>query len=128
MDIEKTKLHEKLVALLDDVLDECDSMCRGCGDCRYFPMQSCTSHKQADHLIANGVKVQEWVPVTERLPDGECLAVSMLKYQPSYKEMLVGYVAKDARYETGYCCESDDVILPNVTHWTEKHYPAEGGE
>lgn len=82
----------------------------------------------ADHLLANGVTINEWIPVTERLPGGECLAVSMLKYQPSYKEMLVGYVAKDARYETGYCCESDAEILPNVTHWTEKHYPAEGGE
>ena len=24
----------------------------------------------ADHLIANGVTVQRWIPVTERLPDG----------------------------------------------------------
>ena len=78
--------------------------------------------------VTNCHQLGEWIPVTERLPDGECLAVSMLKYQPSYKEMLVGYVAKDARYETGYCCESDGVILPNVTHWAEKHYPAEGGE
>ena len=25
--------------------------------------------ESADHLIANGVTVQEWIPVTERLPD-----------------------------------------------------------
>ena len=58
MDIEKIKLHEKLVALLDEVLDECDSMCNGCGDCQYLHMQSCVSHKQADHLIAAGVTVK----------------------------------------------------------------------
>lgn len=57
MDIEKIKLHEKLVALLDEVLDECDSMCNGCGDCQYLHMQSCGSHKQADRLIAAGVAI-----------------------------------------------------------------------
>ena len=57
MDIEKIKLHEKLVALLDEVLDECDSMCNGCGDCTYINMQSCGSHKQADRLIDAGVVI-----------------------------------------------------------------------
>ena len=116
-------IREKLVELLRENChfgQKCPGECTGC---------------MVDHLIANGVTMgrdidapTKWIPVSERLPDGECLAVSMLKYQPSYKEMLVGYVAKDARYETGYCCESDDVILPNVTHWAEKPYPAEGGE
>ncbi len=33
--------------------------------------------KIADHMIANGVTVQEWIPVTERLPEDrrEVLAV-----------------------------------------------------
>lgn len=88
----------------------------------------CARYAEEIAVLKAAGECVEWIPVTERLPDGECLAVSMLKYQPSYKEMLVGYVAKDARYETGYCCECDGVILPNVTHWTEKPYPAEGGE
>lgn len=37
--------------------------CETCkGDCGY-----CTI--LADHLIANGVTVQEWIPVSERLPE-----------------------------------------------------------
>ena len=93
----------------------------------------CARYAEEIAQLRSGLEPQHveelaWIPVTERLPDGECLAVSMLKYQPAYKEMLVGYVAKDARYETGYCCESDGVILPNVTHWAEKPYPAEEGE
>ena len=70
----------------------------------------------ADHLITNGVTAQQWIPVTERLPEGECLAVSMLT-GPVYKEMLIGYVAEASNWDTGYECESDGEILPNVTHW-----------
>jgi hypothetical protein len=77
----------------------------------------------ADHLISNGVTFAEdnnvpskWIPVTERLPEGECLAVSMLT-GPAYKEMLIGYVGEASNWDTGYECESDGEILPNVTHW-----------
>ena len=70
----------------------------------------------ADYIEANGVTVQKWIPVSERLPDGECLAVSMLN-GPAYKEMLIGYVGEASNWDTGYECESDGEILPNVTHW-----------
>ena len=31
----------------------------------------------ADHLIANGVTVQQWIPVTERLPEsGKCVIIA----------------------------------------------------
>ena len=59
---------------------------------------------------------QGWIPVKDRLPKGECLAVSMLT-GPAYKEMLIGYVGEAENWDTGYECESDGEILPNVTHW-----------
>ena len=31
----------------------------------------CVIQNLVNHLIANGVTVQEWIPVTERLPDTE---------------------------------------------------------
>ena len=37
------------------------------GSARYWG--SNTSEEIADHLISNGVTVQEWISVTERLPD-----------------------------------------------------------
>ena len=79
----------------------------------------------ASNLIANGVTVQKWIPVTERLPDGECLAVSMFK-GPAYGEMLIGYVAEVSILDTGYACEGDGVILPNVTHWIPLPTPPKG--
>ena len=45
--------REKLIELLKD------------GGVRDFPFNAVL----ADHLIANGVTVQQWIPVTERLPE-----------------------------------------------------------
>lgn len=91
--------------------------------------------ESADHLIANGVRLEEkqatsdqtsnWIPVTERLPEGECLAVSMIT-GPAYGEMLIGYVAEVSILDTGYECEGDGVILPNVTHWMPLPTPPKG--
>lgn len=52
--------REKLVELL--------------GDCKWWG----TLDDMADHLIANGVTFQQWIPVTDRLPeeDGDYLTVN----------------------------------------------------
>ena len=58
-------VHEKLVELL---LQE-DGVCEP-SDCKYCGVKgSCGYYRIADRLIANGVTVQEWIPVTERLPE-----------------------------------------------------------
>ena len=62
------RVKEKLVELIDDYTD---------------PLTVRDIHKEdfaekfADHLIANGVTVQQWIPVTERLPaeDGEYIVL-----------------------------------------------------
>jgi hypothetical protein len=33
----------------------------------------------ADHLIANGVTIQKWIPVTERLPDADTRVLVYLR-------------------------------------------------
>ena len=65
----------------------------------------------ADYLLAHGVVVQRWIPVTESQPDGECLAVG------SQKEMLLGYIYADAYSDTLYSAENDGEVLHNITHW-----------
>jgi hypothetical protein len=60
-----------------------------------------------------------WIPVTERLPESECIAVG---YQ---NEMLIGWVYTDKISETGYAAESDGEILRNVTHWMPLPEPPE---
>ena len=51
-------VREKLVELLDNAIIDSD-------DNYGFP----NTNQVADHLIAHGVTVQEWISVTERLPD-----------------------------------------------------------
>ena len=61
--------REKLVELLTDNLPRCGNLPSWDN-----PLQlSCDEQVQriADHLIMNGVTVQEWIPVTERLPENE---------------------------------------------------------
>ena len=51
-------VREKLVELLDNAIIDSD-------DNYGFP----NTKQVAEHLIANGVTVQEWIPITERLPE-----------------------------------------------------------
>lgn len=62
----------------------------------------------------------QWIPVTERLPEGECIAIGF------QNEMLIGWVYADAYSDTLYTAESDGEILRNVTHWMPLPEPPKG--
>ena len=60
--------------------------CTSCEECR--------DEDIADHLIANGVMVQEWIPVTERLPehDGRYLCnVKYFSFPGSFYQAILEY-------------------------------------
>lgn len=61
-------VREKLVELIEPHMSglacEYES-----GSCELTSCRSCNARNIADHLIANGVTVQEWVSVNDRLPD-----------------------------------------------------------
>lgn len=52
--------REKLIELLETVVSPKEVLCDG--------EVLVSTARVADHLIANGVTVQQWIPVTERLP------------------------------------------------------------
>jgi hypothetical protein len=65
--------REKLIELVDEAEEHSEYICvhtRECEDCpgRKYG-DKCREYLKADHLIANGVTVQKWIPVTERLPE-----------------------------------------------------------
>ena len=63
--------REKLIELLDNFNYELSDYI---GNNKFIVIDNHT--ELADHLIANGVTVQRWIPVTERLPeDGEIVLV-----------------------------------------------------
>lgn len=61
--------REKLIELLGEI--NCNAS--DCDECEFRNFEDDCVRRQkeiiADHLIANGVTVQKWIPVTERLPE-----------------------------------------------------------
>lgn len=99
-------VREKLVELLDD-----------------FPVQLewHNNDELADHLIANGVTVQEWIPVTERLPEN---FVSVLGYMPAsapFPAVRECYTVGNAFFFPAL----NDVQM--VTHWMPLPEPPKEG-
>ena len=116
-------IREKLVELFDEAARICNNQdCRACG---YFREANCINKTIIDHLIANGVTVQEWIPVTERLPGVD-------KTKSGYESigvivMVAGYRKSAFRiYERAVCRGKtvyrwkfpwDIISDENITHW-----------
>lgn len=81
----------------------------------------------AEHLIANGVTIQQWIPVTERLPS---IHEDVLMYFKDDDNMVAGYlddVDEDssmwsAYSDGGYYTDCDYV----PTHWMPLPEPPSG--
>ena len=101
--------REKLIELLYNFyLDYNGYICDGCGT-RVAERECATI---ADHLIANGVTVQKWIPVTERLPDRWQNVLSVSKYG----KHCVDYVFTDGSWWSDR----------EVTHWMPLPGPPKG--
>ena len=101
-------MREKLIELLMETFPNAS------GDRGYY---ACC----ADELIANDVTVQRWIPVTEGVPDGECIAIN------SRKEIIIGYIVADAYSESGYLAESEYELMYDATHWMPLPEPTKDG-
>ena len=78
-----------------------------------------TSEEIADHLISNGVTVQEWIPVNdERKPkEREDVLVAVFDGYDTYTDM--DCLMRDGKW----CFETENY---KVTHWMEKPKPPKG--
>ena len=78
---------------------------------------------EACRMGMEALRRQRWIPLTERIPEGECIAFS------AYGEMLIGWIDMNDESDTGYICENGGLYLYNVTHWMPlPEPPEEGGE
>ena len=94
--------REKLIELLKS------------GGVRDFPFNAAL----ADHLIANGVTIQKWIPVTERLPDkhGKYLTVVPSRWVGvEHGIWVIWYHPKSGFYDSDP--EWGDIEMDDVTHW-----------
>ena len=105
-------VREKLIELLRTNACPAPFMCDPA--CRYYGFGDCFPDRFADHLIANGVTVQEWIPVTERLPDKPMRCLVYTKRG--------GYCGYDITYyNQGFYSE-----YSKVTHWMPMPHPPKG--
>lgn len=87
--------------------------------------------KIATHLIANGVTVQEWIPVTERLPDNKEHDWVLAQVVEDNGFMHIPRVmeyrqAKNDWFEETYGWLSEHNGLFSVTHWMPLPNPPKG--
>ena len=102
-------VREKLVELLLQEDDVCES-----SDCKYCGVKgSCGYYRTADRLIANGVTVQEWIPVNDRLPEVGRYVVCIAKRNPFSRFMpMVARIEKN-----GWVNPITEQYISEVTHW-----------
>ena len=107
-------VREKLVELIESA--------------RYWG--SGTSEEIADHLIDNGVTVQEWISVKDKLPPYNR---DVLVYRPNMAmKILVDNYAwhyrddDDEWYEDWALCGKDTNGNPVITHWAYLPEPPKG--
>ena len=110
-------VREKLVELLLQEDDICE---RGeCENC--FANGSCYYYRVADRLIANGITVQEWVSVKERLPQEKVNCIVHYKH---------AYCDNDDYWAIGMCFYDGEKFRVDpaykVTHWMPLPQPPKG--
>ena len=98
-------VREKLVELIESA--------------RYWG--SNTSEEIADHLIANGVTVQEWISVEDRLPEDDS---DVLAYSRNGEEGRI----YPANYAKGvwFDCIFTTPATDTTTHWMPLPLPPKG--
>ena len=108
-------VREKLVELLD----EANSACVGtdCFEgCKFYMENDCMYKLMADVMIENGVTVQEWISVKDRLPEEEGL----------YLVAVVNDHERRYSKTAWYHGHGNWFLHQKVTHWQYLPQPPKG--
>lgn len=110
-------MRETLIELVGQVQD-----C-GCDVTDVVKMNYVENNVLVDHLIANGVTVQKWIPVTERLPE---MGVESLCYDKHGYIFIGTYFG--AEYRKGVSCfhDASKGYGRGTTHWMLLPEPPKG--
>lgn len=78
----------------------------------------------ADHLIANGVTLQQWIPVSERLPVPFVSVLVQMPDEEPCPTVREGFLTSNGDWYAGYFTRPKD----EVTHWMPMPEPPKEGE
>ena len=85
------------------------------GSCELTSCRSCNARNIADHLISNGVTVQEWVSVKDRLPEENTTVIVATDNGIVFQCLYA--------YDGWNLWEGNEV---NITHWQPMPQPPKG--
>lgn len=109
-------VREKLVELLMQVSDNM------CDDCGREPV-GCAVVAIADYLFANGVTVQEWIPVSEPPETNGCyLVAGNIRWDGNPMTREAYWNGED-----WLSCDGKFYITRRITHWMRSPQPPKGG-
>ena len=116
--------REKLIELIDEAEEHATDICVFHDSCEYCPGRKygnkCRDYLKADRLIANGVTVQKWIPVTEDLPKLiPCGAGTA--YSEAVNVLTSGRKVLTAIWDGfDWICDAEfwDAEDEEITHWT----------
>ena len=124
-------MREKLVELIGNEEFMCHN--RECEECAYTSTFDCLAQCITDTLIDNGVTIQRWIPVTERLPEDDLpkdSKVKRIKVQVAYRTNGNWIVRTQVRAKGYWYGEPDrwDWIKMSdpITHWMPLPEPPKG--
>lgn len=138
--------REKLIELLEKgysfseeecnkYIGECVSKC-----CPYYDKSHlCGYIAIAEYMLSNGVTVQRWIPVSERLPDKNseylvflnCVkSTTMLNFALDFIEHDEYGLLTEKKKICFYYCDDDWELIevPEVTHWMPIQEPQKGAQ
>ena len=76
----------------------------------------------ADLLIANGVTVQEWIPVDERLPEPFVSVLVQMPGEEPFPTVREGFISNDGIWQSAMFRREPG----EVTHWQPMPQPPKG--
>ena len=106
-----------------ELLNKANSACVGtdCFEgCKFYMENDCLYKLMADHLISNGVTVQEWISVSERLPQNFVSVLGYMTDAGEFPPVRECYTVGNAFF---FPALGD--VHP-VSHWCELPQPPKG--
>ena len=122
-------VREKLLELLKTNACPSPFMCDPA--CRYYGLGDCFTYRFADHLIAHGVTVQEWIPASEPPKKITNKVIVLCKngyrgfgHYEDYKGKQTWYNLESGKPFTDW--DLEDCESYEVTHWMSMPQPPKG--